>query len=420
MLHRRDFLIVSGGILGVGIQSRVPSYLAAAGLSQDDPTADTVVVAIQMAGGNDGLNTVVPYRDDNYHRQRPTLALKEANVIRLQDDLGFHPALRPIMTVWEKGHLAVVQGVGYPESSDDHARGMEIWQTAQPSNPLGETGWLGRVGDYLCELNHDTWTTAPSIFLGQIPIPLTIVGKHQPAVRCQQAEEIFALRRQTESLAQIRRVMEAAARGRGEASSGLFAEMISLERHTIEKLTKLEEVLADPSHVSAFPKTYFGRQLSCLTQLLRADLGIRIYCLDLGGQGPGTFDTHALQAANHGELLAELAQGLASLAEVLEKDGLFDRVVVYTYSEFGRTIRENGRKGTDHGSAAPVFVLGGKVKGGFVGKHPPLDVAEKGGVKHLIDFRSLYATLLDRWLRVPSRLILGDDFPPLTLFPGVS
>jgi len=416
MLNRRNFLVASGGVLGVGIQAAVPSYLAAAGLSQEGVTGETILVAIQMAGGNDGLNTVVPYRDDHYHRQRPTLALKETEVIRLQDDLGFHPALKPLMPVWEDGYLAVVQGVGYPQSSDDHARAMEIWQTARPDHPLGETGWLGRVGDYLCEVNRNSWIAAPSVFLGQIPIPLTIVGKHQPAVRAEQAGRLFSFRQQTASLAQIRQLMQDATTGRGEGPAGPLAEIVGLQRQTIQNLMAMEEILASPTHVEVFPKTYFGRQLSCLTQLLRADLGVRIYCLDLGGQGPGTFDTHALQVANHGELLAELAEGLAALAGVLKKDNLLDRVVVYTYSEFGRTIRENGRKGTDHGSAAPVFVLGGKVKGGFVGKHPPLDVPEKGGVKHLIDFRSLYATLLDRWLHVPSQPILGQTFSHLDLF----
>lgn len=420
MLSRRNFLVASGGVLGVGIQTAVPSYLAAAGLSQDGSRRETILVAIQMAGGNDGLNTVVPYRDDHYRRQRPTLALKETEVIRLQDDLGFHPALKPLMSVWEDGHLAVVQGVGYPQSSDDHARAMEIWQTARPDHPLGETGWLGRVADYLCEVNGSSWSAAPSVFLGRIPIPLTVVGKHQPAVRAQQAGEIFSFRQQSASLMKIQQIMQDTAAGRGEVPPGPLAEMVGLQRQTIRNLMAMEEILANPTHVEVFPKTYFGRQLSCLTQLLRIDLGIRIYCVDLGGQGPGTFDTHALQAANHGALLAELAEGLAALADVLKKDNLFDRVVVYTYSEFGRTIRENGRKGTDHGSAAPVFVLGGKVKGGFVGKHPPLDPPEKGGVKHLIDFRSLYATLLDRWLRVPSQPILGQTFSQLDLFAGLA
>jgi len=417
MLNRREFLTVSGTVVGVGIQSPIPAFLAAAGLSQEKPMDETILVAIQMAGGNDGLNTVVPFRDDHYHRQRPTLALKESEVIRIQDDLGFHPAMKPLMAVWETGHLAVVQGVGYPQPSDDHNRAMEIWQTARPEDPLAETGWLGRTGDRLLESDNVSGAVvAPSVFLGQIPIPLTLVGKHQPAVRCQHPAGIFSLRQDRASLVRYHELIQIATAGREKAPQGLLAEMIPLERQTVEHLKKLEEVLARPGDASTFPDTNFGRQLSCLTQLLRADLGVRIFCLDLGGQGPGTFDTHALQAANHGELLAELAQGLASLAEVLKKDGLFDRVVIYTYSEFGRTIRENGRKGTDHGAAAPVFVLGGKVKGGLVGKHPPLDVLEKAGVKHHTDFRSLYATFLDEWLRVPSEPILGRAFEHVNLF----
>jgi len=417
MLNRREFLTVSGTAVGVGLQSTIPSFLAAASLVQEKPGAETILVAIQMAGGNDGLNTVVPFRDDHYHRQRPTLALKESDVIRLQDDLGFHPALKPLMAVWDDGHLAVVQGVGYPQPSDDHNRAMEIWQTARPEDPLAETGWLGRAGDRLLEGDDAVQrVVAPSVFLGQIPIPLTLVGKHQPAVRCQHPAGLFSFRQDGASLIRYHELIQSASNGREQTPQGPLATILPLEQQTVDHLKKLEEVLARPGNADTFPNTNFGRQLSCLSQLLRADLGVRIFCLDLGGQGPGTFDTHALQAANHGELLAELAQGLASLVDVLKRDGLFERVVIYTYSEFGRTIRENGRKGTDHGAAAPVFVLGGKVKGGLVGKHPPLDVPEKAGVKHHTDFRSLYATFLDQWLGIPSEPILGRAFQHVQLF----
>lgn len=416
MLNRRKFLAVSGGALSAGVASIGTISLATTEVAGDLGGDETILVALQMAGGNDGLNTVVPYRDDNYRRLRPTLALKESDVIRLQDDLGFHPALKPLMPLWEEGHLAVVQGVGYPQASDDHGRAMEIWQTARPEDPLADTGWLGRAADELFEKGSTSRAAAHAVFLGQIPIPLTVVGRHQPAVRCQQPAELFSLHGGAASLPHYRQLIHEATDGRQTTTHGLLAETVEVQRQTTEHLSRLEKVLGTSDDGKQFPQTNFGRQIACLTRLVRANLGIRIFCLDLGGQGPGTFDTHALQAANHGELLAELAQGLALLADVLKKDGLFDSVAIYTYSEFGRTIRENGRKGTDHGAAAPVFVLGGKVKGGLVGKHPPLDVPEKGGVPHHTDFRSLYATFLDRWLHVPSERVLGRHFGHLPLF----
>ncbi len=306
MLNRRKFLAISGGALSVGVPSIGTCSLTTTEGAGNNGADETIVVALQMAGGNDGLNTVVPYRDDHYHRLRPTLALKESEVIRLQDDLGFHPALKPLMRLWEEGHLAVVQGVGYPQASDDHGRAMEIWQTARPEDPLAETGWLGRAADELFEKTGTPCAAAPAVFLGQIPMPLTIVGRHRPPVRCRQPAEMFSLHADTPSLPYYRQLFHDVTEGRQTTSLGLLAEMVEVQRQTIEHLLRLEKVLAGSDDGQQFPQTNFGRQIACLTRLIRADLGVRIFCLDLGGQGPGTFDTHALQAANHGELLAEL------------------------------------------------------------------------------------------------------------------
>ncbi|ASV73218.1 hypothetical protein THTE_0616 [Thermogutta terrifontis] len=417
MWTRRDFLKVSGAAVAVGATAPIPAVLAHTGTQLSRAKDETILVAVQMAGGNDGLNTVVPYEDDHYHRQRPTLALREAEVIKLQDAVGFHPALRPWMELWEGGHLAVVQGVGYPNPSGAHERSMEIWQTARPEDPLGETGWLGRLLDHWFEESlpdHAQGATTRGVFTGRIPVPTTMLGHHRPAVRCQKPEELFAFPAGRDALQNLREGL-ARASSRLTTSASLLDRVAAAREQAARDLGRLEAVLSSVRHED-FPDTYFGQQLACVTALIRADLGIRIFCVDLGGTEPGSFDTHALQAANHGALLGELASGLAAFGRALQRDRLLERVVVYTYSEFGRTIRENGRKGTDHGSAAPVFVMGGAIHGGLIGKHPPLDQVENGGVKHQVDFRSLYATFLNRWLGVPSQPILGSQFSEVPLF----
>ncbi|MGB9687729.1 DUF1501 domain-containing protein [Thermogutta sp.] len=417
MWTRRGFLKVSGVVVAVGTTAPIPAVLAQTGSRLAQGNDETILVAIQMAGGNDGLNTVVPYEDDHYHRQRPTLALRESEVIKLQDAVGFHSALRPWMDLWEGGHLAVVQGVGYPNPSGAHERSMEIWQTARPEDPLGETGWLGRVLDRWFEdsvQDHARGTITRGVFTGRIPIPTTMLGHHRPAVRCQKPEQLFAFPAGGDILQKLGESL-ARAGSRSAADTSLLERVTAAQKQASRDLERLESVLATVRNED-FPDTYFGQQLACVTALIRAELGIRIFCVDLGGTEPGSFDTHALQAANHGALLSELASGLAAFARALQRDGLFQRVLVYTYSEFGRTIRENGRKGTDHGSAAPVFVMGGTIRGGLIGKHPPLDQVENGGVKHQVDFRSLYATFLNRWLGVPSQTVLGSQFSEVPLF----
>ncbi|GIX01379.1 MAG: hypothetical protein KatS3mg112_0316 [Thermogutta sp.] len=416
MWTRRDFLKISGAAVAVGATAPIPAVLAQTGIQLARGKDETILVAIQMAGGNDGLNTVVPYEDDHYHRQRPTLALRESEVIKLQDAVGFHPALRPWMELWEGGYLAVVQGVGYPNPSGAHERSMEIWQTARPEDPLGEIGWLGRLLDHWFEdsvQDSAQGTITRGVFTGRIPVPTTMLGHHRPAVRCQKPEDLFAFPAGKDALQKLGESFAQA--NLRSASAFLVDRVTAAQKQAARDLERLESVLSAAGNED-FPDTYFGQQLACVTALIRAELGIRIFCVDLGGTGPGSFDTHALQAANHGALLSELAGGLAAFGRALQRHRLLDRVVVYTYSEFGRTIRENGRKGTDHGSAAPVFVMGGAIRGGLIGRHPPLDQVENGGVKHQVDFRSLYATFLDRWLGVPSQTILGSQFSEVPLF----
>jgi uncharacterized protein (DUF1501 family) len=351
-----------------------------------------VLVVLQLAGGNDGLNTVVPYEDDHYGRNRTTLRLSGGEVLKLGSSLGFHPAMRGFQRLFQEGRLAVLQGVGYPAMQREHNAGMRMWQTAGGT----QTGWLGRLADQWADPEDGN---IPALFVGRTPQPLTLRTRNLVVPSVTSAQE-WASRRTPLTPVEDRRnpLLTFAARGaeRAESDAG--------------KLTAVLQRSAP-----AYPAYPLAQDLRTVAQFIRADIGIRIYGVEQGGVSPGTFDNHSNQAGNHAVLLRELSESVAAFCDDLSKDRLFDRVLLMTYSEFGRTLSENGRHGTGHGAAAPVFLAGGKIKHGLLGAHPNLGDLDADAPKPAIDFRALYRTVLERWLDVPSAAILGGDFPNLDI-----
>ncbi len=410
----RRTLLKSGLAGAVVLGGRIPAFLRRA-LAAESLTADpdgTVVVAIQLAGGNDGLNTLVPFDDDIYRRNRPTLALTKRDVIPVQDGFGLHARLRGLVDLLQQHRLAIIHAVGYPNPNGDHARSMEIWQTAEPENPCPETGWLGRAADTLTRLGVPRAScippATPSVFVGEIATPLTVVGRASVCVKTDRQSDLMLDPSLANNVA-----------GEGGKEIAIHPADASLEsatvapRHAAQRVAEIAG--GSTARNVAYPQTAFGNRLAFVAQLIRAELGVRIICTEMGGEGPGGFDTHSLQDNNHGELLGELGDALTAFVTDLARDQLLERVVVYTYSEFGRTIRENGRHGTDHGSAAPMFVAGGNLRRAIVGNPPNLSETENGGVKHTVDFRQVYAAILDRWLAVSSQEVLGASFSPIPL-----
>lgn len=413
-LSRRSLLqsgLASAVVLGGEIPGFLRRTIAAEKLSP--ATGDTIVVAVQLAGGNDGLNTVVPYENDIYQRNRPTLSLKKKDVIPLQDGVGVNARMKRVFELMEQGKLAVIHAVGYPNPDGDHGRAMEIWQSAEPDNPHPETGWLGRAADRLAKSTtigaSPIPAATPSIFISEIATPLTVVGRSSVCVKAAGAESLTL----DISLASP----EDGGRARESVSGAIEASVEAAVVASRRAAARIAEASREVSPGSAsYPTTLFGRRLEFIARLIRAELGTRIFCTEMGGNGPGSFDTHSLQANNHGELLAELSEGLAAFVTDLARDRILERVLVYTYSEFGRTVRENGRRGTDHGSAAPMFLAGGGLRQAVLGVHPDLVEMENGGVKHAVDFRQVYATILERRLAISSQEVLGKAFPTLPIF----
>jgi uncharacterized protein (DUF1501 family) len=367
---------------------------------------------VQLAGGNDGLNTVVPFEDDRYAKARPTLRLPGKQLHKLDDHLGFHPELSAFARLFKEGLLGVVQGVGYPNPHGGHAESMHIWQTARNPGIGAQTGWIGRAVD---RIRRDEEPRSPAVFVGEIARPFALNAERGNVPSVGRIEDCqINLPSGPQAGAHREHLAEVAKAARtGRAPLLDFVTRSSLSAYASHRA--IEASAGSESRPAAYPEMEFAHRLRLIARLIRSDLGIRIFYTELGGQEPGGFDTHAGQALNHGALLRQLSESIAAFVDDLKRDRVLDRVLLMTFSEFGRTVHENGRRGTDHGSAQPIFVAGGRVRGGLIGRHPDLEPLEGGGQPHHTDFRRLYATAVDTWLGLDRTAILGPEFKPLEM-----
>jgi len=413
-LTRRDLLKTFGAATAMSLGPAAGTVFTRAALAAEPKreSGQNVLVVVQLAGGNDGLNTVVPYADDLYAKNRRTLRLTEKQVIKIDSLLGFHPEMRAFKKLYDEGLLSVVQGVGYPNPHGGHAESMQFWQTARPHETGVQTGWVGRAADRAYRPGE---VDLPAVFVGRIRRPFVINAEKTfvPAIRSLDHATLRTLSGAAGGEAHRRALVRAAEVPRSGGENPLVGFVGQSASAAYAASARIERELQSGRSAVEYPQSEFAQMLKSIAQLIRADLGIRIFVTELGGEEPGGWDTHAVQFANHAALLKQMSEGMAAFAAELKQDRLLDRVVLVTYSEFGRTVLENGRRGTDHGSAAPMFLIGGKVKGGLVGPHPSLAQLEGGGAKHHTDFRRVFATLLDRWLGWPSKPILGGDYAPL-------
>ncbi len=417
-LTRRKWLKTSVGgvaLLGIGTQSAWLSNrpaLAAEALrrSTRSDKQGNIVVVIQLAGGNDGLNTVVPYADDVYARSRPTLRLDARQVLRITDYLGFHPRLKSLARHFEQGRLSIVQGVGYPNPSQGHFESMRVWQTADGKPSHLATGWLGRAADVLSAVSPEA---VPALFVGTIRQPFTLNAARTIVPSIREAKDLELRPPAGLSYAAYIQLLEQSVSASHGADGQLVEHVARVTAAACDQLRKVQTALDAPKPPQGYPPIELAMHLRTVAQLIRAELGVRIYCVELGGEEPGGFDNHAVQRDNHAALLEQLAESVAAFLADLQRDGLLDRVLLMSYSEFGRTIQENGRRGTDHGSAACMILAGGRVRGGLVGEHPNLLETENGGLKHHTDFRQVYAAVLRDWLGLDPTVVLGRGYKPL-------
>jgi uncharacterized protein (DUF1501 family) len=382
---------------------------------------ERILVLIQLAGGNDGLNTVIPFADDLYYRARPGLGIGRSAVLKLDDHFGLHPNLSELQAVWDTGELAIIQGIGYPQPDRSHFRSMDIWQSAQPEELAPRTGWLGRALDLQAEQQRAI--EAMSLGGGSLPLALTAHRVLVPTV-----SELSQFRRSergwTADAAQRDQLVSAAlnrpasTQPAGKAEKAAVAPSV-VEEHefarqafqsALRTAERLRQLPSNPELLPGFPPSELGRQLSLVTRFITADLPTRVYFLSLDG-----FDTHAQQLPGHAALLQELSSAVGAFLARLKEHSLHERVLVATYSEFGRRVAENGSLGTDHGAASVSFLAGGRCRGGLHGKFPSLVDLDDGDLRWTVDFRRLYAELLTRWLEIPSEPILGPGFEPLNV-----
>lgn len=413
MITRRDFLGASMGAgTAVAIGTSLPPWLALAAQKAKPASGDTILVVLQLGGGNDGLNTVVPFKDHEYARSRPTLKLAPRELHKISSSLGFHPRMQAFKRIYDQGWLSIIQGAGYPKQDRQHPGGMRAWQTAHPEDPHVETGWIGRAVDLVY---RDDDGLVPAMFVGQVAPPQGVRAQRAlvPAIRS--IEQCFLQAGAGPRGAAIRQGLADSAQTPRAQPSPLVSFLQKTTAAAYADAARVEEVVRANKGQSNYPATGLAGNLRTVANLVRAEIGIRVFMTELGGSPIGGFDNHAGQGGNHAALLHELSESVAAFLDDLHGDRLLDRVLLVTISEFGRTVVENGRKGTDHGAAAPMFLAGGAVRGGLVGRHPSLTDLDAGGLRPHTDFRSVYATLLDCWLGWDSRAVLARDYPRLEL-----
>jgi uncharacterized protein (DUF1501 family) len=360
--------------------------------------ADRVLVLVNLQGGNDGLNCVVPHGNPLYYQMRPSLAVPQNDVLAIDDNVGFNPNMKSLKSMYDKGMVAVVQSVGYPNPDHSHFRSTEIWQTAAPES-YEHTGWLGR---YLDDANLPK-NLFNGIALAQVlPEVLVSNGVDVPAVAQLGG---YGLVSDRNALAR-KTYTELVSDHRFPFASPYLAHIAEVEDDAQRGSEELPKLLAGYEPAGSYPATPLGRSLSLAAQIVGSRLGTRVLYVQ-----HGSFDTHVNQKATQDRLLEHFSDAMGAFYADLAAHGDDKRVLTMTFSEFGRRIEENGSNGTDHGEASPLFLIGGGVKGGVYGSLPDLAKTNMGNVAYSTDFRSVYATVLERWLGRPSQKILGGSFP---------
>ncbi|WP_329805674.1 DUF1501 domain-containing protein [Flavobacterium facile] len=366
-MNRRNFLSLTGTFTG-GLLV-LPEFLHAYGTSNSILTGEQCVVFIQLNGGNDGLNTFIPFDNDLYYALRPKVAISKDSVIGKYKGMAFHPALKDFATMQQNGHLSVIQNVGYPEPNRSHFRSQEIWQTASDSNKYMNEGWLGRYLDLQCKEHNPI----AGINLDSID-NLALKGIEPNFITVKDPNK-FKSNAETETV---------------KLSNNPQLDFVRKIANSVsEGATEIQKALVNSKSEITYPKTGLGKNLEWIARLVKGNLNSKVYYTSLNG-----FDTHDNQLAIHKNKLTELNDAVFSFYSDLKQANVLQNVTIVVFSEFGRRVKDNGN-GTDHGTAAPMFIIGGNNKGQVLGKNPNLSDLDNGDLKHEIDFRSVYASILE-------------------------
>ncbi|MBN9501886.1 MAG: DUF1501 domain-containing protein [Armatimonadetes bacterium] len=406
LISRRD-AIKRGGLIAVGLVApRWLSTIAEADVLQvakgGKIAKDTVLVVCQFSGGNDGLNTVIPYANKLYYQMRPTIGIEEDKVVKLNDQMGLHPAMAPLGELYKQGKVAIVQNVGYPQPNRSHFKSMDIWQSASPDSKL-RYGWIGRHMDFVA--GHGTGNPVYALGLSTEK-PLALAGKTASVPCFASLADIQAMIGDPDSERMLRAIQGMDAKPGSPESVVQQANKTALDAMDVlatqlQKFTPKQTYGTDP----------FGQGFKQISQLIATSPQTRIVYFSTGG-----FDTHARQIDTQNKLLGNFANAVSAFQAEMEACGRADKVVVLVFSEFGRRVAENGSQGTDHGAAGPMLLIGKKVKGGLHGANPDLANLMNGDLKYQIDFRQVYASTLDTWIGGDSGVVLGQQFQHVDVY----
>ena len=401
--NRREFLTTAAGSATVvSLACSAPSFLMQTARAAEKNKAGKVLVVIQLSGGNDGLNTVVPFGDDAYYKNRYATAVGKNQLHKINDYVGFHPAMEGFSKLYKEGNLAVVQGVGYENPNRSHFESMDLWHTAHRKEEESR-GWLGHYLDRrLQQGSHDL----PAVYFGSGKQPLALAADvaHAPTLASLASFRLNAgLKANTTNAAR-----NALKKERSDEALEFIRQSTQTALTTAERV---EQAVKNDRQSADYPATGLAGKLRQIAQLIGAGLETPVYYVTLDG-----FDTHSNQAGAHSGLLGELSGAMLAFQQDLAKRNAADRVVTMAFSEFGRRVKENASQGTDHGAAAPLFLAGEPAAGGLIGDHPSLTDLNDGDLRFHTDYRRVYSALLENWFAADSEKVLGRDYKPLPIF----
>ena len=372
---------------------------------------DNILVVVQLSGGNDGLNTVIPFKADPYYKARPVLGLKQ-NLLKLNDEHALHPAMGAFKRLYDDGKLAIVNGCGYPKPNRSHFESMAIWHAGDPANAGANGGW---VGHYLDHLRRGTSSASAGNVMQAINIgselPQALVNADAPAPSIQSFED-FSVRLlgRANGTEKLERTLIEEVNRINDASPTL-AFLSRQATNAIISTDQIIKIAGGYQSAVEYPAG-LGQRLRLIAQIINGNFGTRIFYCEIGG-----FDTHASQLQQHDNLMRQVSDSISAFTADMAAKGYGDKVTVMCFSEFGRRVQQNDSNGTDHGAAGPMFLVGGKVKGGLHGAMPSLEKEklDDGDLRYTTDFRRVYATLLDQWLNTDSVAVLKNKFEPMAL-----
>jgi uncharacterized protein (DUF1501 family) len=394
MSTRRQFLKQSAL---VSLSPWIPAFLSRSMAAENAKPDDRILVVLQLDGGNDGLNTVIPYADENYEKNRKELRIAKKDILKLNDAIGLHPAMKPAAKLFEEHRLSVIQGVGYPNANRSHFESMAIWHHARlDARDHDSIGWLGRAIDTA----PNTESSLPQLIqVGSEALAVAVRGRRCVAAALSDEAEMKLLN-----------PIQSAAKPAPDAE-----DVQAFVTRTVDQSFAAANEFANsdakqsPSGAT-YPNSALASKFQLISRLIKLDGGTRVYYVSQSG-----YDTHSAQLYTHQRLLYEMAQAVKAFQDDLRASNLEDRVALVAFSEFGRRVQENGSAGTDHGVAGPILIAGTKLRTGIVGEHPSLTDLDEGDLKMAIDFRQVYAAVLKDWLSIDPAPILGAQ-PPLDLF----